>query len=75
MLENQRAECRFSILSVVFFVLCACRFAYSLVSYLFNISVWLLWGGEVFKGSLKLKFLHAMFSLRYHTISEGFFLS
>ena len=52
MLVNQRAECRLSILFVGFFVLCTCCFAYSLVSYLFNILFWLLWGGEFFKGSL-----------------------
>ena len=51
MLVNQRAECRFSIHFVVFFVLCACCFAYSLVLYFFNISFGLLWGREFFKGS------------------------
>ena len=33
MLVNQRPECRFSIHLFVFFVLCACCFAYSLVLY------------------------------------------
>ena len=73
MLVNQRAECRFSIHFVVFFVLCACCFAYSLVLYFFNISFGLLWGREFFKGSSN--FLHAMVLFRHLSIGERIVLS